>query len=159
MLTKKRKRFSHTNEHVTPIRDPLSPKERSIQMGRVKSTRNISTEMRVLTALRRMRVVGWRRHVANVPGSPDFFFRKENLALFVHGCFWHGCRTCGRIPKTNVSFWSGKIAANKLRDRRVRRRLKGMGIRCMTVWEHELQRGSWIKRVMDALSLAKTLKV
>ena len=71
--------------------------------------------------------------------TPDFVFREMRLALFVDGCFWHGCPKHGTNPKGNAAFWAKKFAANKARDARVNRALRRAGWRVLRVWEHELK--------------------
>jgi DNA mismatch endonuclease (patch repair protein) len=70
---------------------------------------------------------------------PDFIFRQVRLAVFVDGCFWHGCPRHATQPKGNASFWRKKLAANKARDRRVNRVLRAAGWRVVRIWEHELR--------------------
>jgi DNA mismatch endonuclease (patch repair protein) len=88
-----------------------------------------------------------------LPGSPDFYFKSSRLAVFVDGCFWHGCRRCGHIPKTNTSFWAAKLSRNRERDRDVARDLRARGIVVVRIWEHELTsdlRGS-VRRLAEML--------
>ncbi len=68
----------------------------------------------------------------------DFVFRRERLALFVDGCFWHGCPRHATEPKNNRAFWRRKLSANKARDRLVTRALRSQGWRVLRIWEHEL---------------------
>jgi DNA mismatch endonuclease (patch repair protein) len=68
----------------------------------------------------------------------DFVFRRERLALFVDGCFWHGCPRHATKPKNNRAFWQRKLSANKTRDRLVNRALRRTGWRVLRIWEHEL---------------------
>lgn len=72
---------------------------------------------------------------------PDFVFTQPKLAVFVDGCFWHGCSQCRRNlkPKTNRSFWNSKIEANRSRDRRNSRNLRAKGWRVIRIWEHSLK--------------------
>ena len=70
----------------------------------------------------------------------DFVFRQARLALFVDGCFWHGCPRHATQPKNNRAFWLHKLAANKTRDQVVNRTLRQAGWRVLRIWEHELQR-------------------
>lgn len=110
--------------------------ERSLQMSLVRSKGNRSTELRMLIILRAAHITGWRRHLS-LPGRPDFAFPNERLALFVDGCFWHGCPKCARRPpKSNAPFWAAKIRGNELRDRRVNRELCAQGWRVLRLWEH-----------------------
>ncbi len=90
--------------------------------------------------LRRHHINGWRRY-QNVFGKPDFVFWRLRLALFVDGCFWHGCPKHCNNPANNRAFWRKKLAANKVRDRYVNWTLKRAGWRVLRVWEHELARG------------------
>ncbi|MBL9180014.1 MAG: very short patch repair endonuclease [Verrucomicrobiaceae bacterium] len=69
---------------------------------------------------------------------PDFVFRRERLAVFVHGCFWHGCAEHYRRPKANRKFWDAKIARNMERDAAVTKALRKAGWRVLCLWEHEL---------------------
>jgi DNA mismatch endonuclease (patch repair protein) len=71
-------------------------------------------------------------------GRPDFVFPDLKLAVFVDGCFWHGCPRHFIRPRGNAAFWRKKIAGNKSRDRIVNRTLRRMGWRVLRIWEHEL---------------------
>lgn len=118
--------------------DTLSKEHRSALMKRVRRA-DTAPELKLRKALHReglRYVVGDKR----LPGSPDVVFPKHRVALFVHGCFWHGheCRQ-GRPPSTNESFWLPKIAANRSRDLRKSERLKELGWRVLTVWECEFK--------------------
>ena len=73
-------------------------------------------------------------------GKPDFVFIELKLAIFVDGCFWHGCPKHCNQPANNRAFWRRKLTANKARDRVVARALRRAGWRLMRVWEHELAR-------------------
>ncbi len=79
-------------------------------------------------------------HEKSLPGCPDFVFVSAHLAVFVDGCFWHGCPICKRtMPATNATFWRSKIQRNKSRDVIVGRQLRTCGIRVLRLWEHELR--------------------
>lgn len=69
-------------------------------------------------------------------------FAKDRVAVFVDGCFWHGCRKCRNLPASNREFWRLKIAANRLRDRKMGRVLRSSGWSVIRLWEHELKHGS-----------------
>lgn len=79
-----------------------------------------------------------RRHPKGVFGKPDFGNKARRIALFIDGCFWHGCVKCYREPKSNQEFWKAKIERNKERDIRVNETLKSRGWQVIRVWEHEL---------------------
>jgi len=82
----------------------------------------------------------FRLHSPNLPGKPDLHLSKYNLALFVHGCFWHGhdCRLF-KWPKTRTEFWKNKIESNKTRDQRQIDQLIEWNIRVGIVWECSLK--------------------
>lgn len=67
----------------------------------------------------------------------DLIFRSARLAVFVNGCFWHGCPIHFATPKANRNFWSKKIARNRQRDEETIRLLKRRGWRVIVVWEHQ----------------------
>src|SRR5689334_3181348 len=95
-------------------------------------------------ALRRelfARGLRYRVHRRPVPGlraQADVLFPRERVAVFVDGCFWHGCPDHGVLPKSNREFWSAKLAGNVERDRRTDRNLNESGWLVLRVWEHEL---------------------
>ena len=117
--------------------DVFSKAKRSVVMAAIRSSGNKTTELRLAAIFRAHHVTGWRRN-QKLPGKPDFVFRKHRLAVFVDGCFWHGCRWHCRMPKTRTSFWNPKIARNKKRDLTVRLLLRRRGWRVLRVWEHSL---------------------
>lgn len=122
-------------------------------MSRVRSHGNRATELRLVAFLRQHHVTGWRRGI-QLPGKPDFVFRKERLVIFVDGCFWHGCPRHGRIPKTRVSFWKTKLARNIKRDRQVGILLRKHGWRVLRIWEHDLTEkntAKLLRRIQAAL--------
>jgi DNA mismatch endonuclease (patch repair protein) len=81
----------------------------------------------------------FRLHRKGLPGTPDIVFPSRHLALFVHGCFWHGhgCRI-GHLPKSKLDYWGPKIAANRARDARKQAALAAEGWRSAVVWQCEL---------------------
>src|SRR5262245_21826477 len=103
--------------------DNLTASQRSFAMRCIRSKGNDSTERKLAHVFRTGKRTGWRRH-ANVTGRPDFVFRQMRVAVFVDGCFWHGCPNCFRLPKSNVKYWEGKIARNVKRDRASTAKLK-----------------------------------
>jgi DNA mismatch endonuclease (patch repair protein) len=117
--------------------DVFSPAKRSEVMSRIRGRGNKATELALIDLMRRHHITGWRR---NQPlfGKPDFVFRKQRLAVFVDGCFWHGCPKHANLPVGNREFWQKKLDANRKRDRLVMRELRRRGWRVMRIWEHEL---------------------
>lgn len=121
-------------------------------MSKIRSRGNRETELKVVAILRSARIAGWRRHQP-VPGRPDFVFPVEQLALFVDGCFWHGCANHCRIPGTNTRYWTEKIARNVTRDRATARALRRAGRRVLRVWSHALRHPDRVRqRIIKALS-------
>jgi len=116
----------------------VSP-ERSRMMGNIRSKGNCSTEKSFRFALVRAGISGWVLHPKRILGTPDFYFARENVAVFVDGCFWHGCKRCGHIPATRSVFWRTKFERNKLRAKRVGSILKRSGIKVLRIWEHEIR--------------------
>ena len=125
-------------------------------MARIRGRGNVSTELRLVALFREFGITGWRRHVKLRVGElrverrsarrsrpvvkPDFVFPKARVAVFVDGCFWHGCPRCYQQPRQNAEFWREKIAGNQARDRRVTRKLRGLGWSVCRIWECRLKR-------------------
>ena len=117
--------------------DVFTPAQRSQVMSRIRSRGNKATELALASLFRRHGLTGWRRHQP-VFGKPDFVFPKLRLAVFVDGCFWHGCPIHATKPRNNAAFWRKKLAANRARDRKVNRTLRAAGWRVVRLWEHDL---------------------
>jgi DNA mismatch endonuclease (patch repair protein) len=119
--------------------DRLTPQARSRLMARIAS-KNTGPEMAVRSMLHRM---GYRfgLHRKDLPGSPDIVLSRFRVAIYVHGCFWHGhvCKI-DKMPKSRKTYWSKKIEDNRTRDLRQRARLRRAGWRVWVVWECELKR-------------------
>jgi DNA mismatch endonuclease, patch repair protein len=104
---------------------------------------NRKTDTRPELALRSAlhgRGLRFRKNVRPEPDincRADIFFRGRRLAVFVDGCFWHGCPHHGTKPRTNAGYWSSKIALNRERDRASDKLLTQRGWRVLRVWEHE----------------------
>ena len=116
----------------------IDPK-RSANMRAVKSE-NTVPEMQVRRFVHRLGY-RFRLHYKSLPGKPDMVFPRLRSAIFVQGCFWHGhdCPRGARLPKTNVDYWSQKIARNKDRDCRNLDILRSLGWKVLTIWECELR--------------------
>ena len=133
--------------------DWLSREQRSHNMASIRSKGNATTEGAFLQLLRKATLSGWRRHV-NLPGKPDFTFREEGLAVFIDGCFWHGCPKCRRpLPQANQTYWVGKLKSNIVRARRVTRELHRAGITTVRIWEHELRSWDALEKLLNRLSI------
>jgi DNA mismatch endonuclease, patch repair protein len=77
------------------------------------------------------------RPIAELRRRADIVFPKERVAVFVDGCFWHGCPEHATTPRANRSWWVEKLAANRRRDRDTDRRLTEAGWTVSRFWEHE----------------------
>jgi len=79
----------------------------------------------------------YRLHRADLPGKPDIVLPGRRLAIFVHGCFWHGhdCARGSRVPKANRDYWLGKVGRNRTRDAANREKLEALGWRVEVLWE------------------------
>ena len=131
-------------------------------MSRIRSRGNAATELALAKLLRRNKITGWRRHFEirkaesgkrKFKVRPDFVFPKLKLAIFVDGCFWHGCPKHATKPKGNAAFWRNKFARNKLRDVLVTRTLRRSGWRVLRIWECSLKRNPelWVGRIQRFL--------
>jgi len=119
--------------------DVFTPEKRSAVMRRVKG-RDTAPEMKVRRMLRAAGI-GYRLGGCGLPGRPDVVMKGRKVAVFVHGCFWHGhdCPRGARKPQTNAEYWITKIERNRARDRRVAAALSATGWRVVTVWECRLR--------------------
>jgi len=165
--------------------DVLSKQKRSEVMSRIRSRGNKATELALARLLRANKITGWRRHMkiqvtsgkwqvtrkarmsVSSPATrhlslsvrPDFVFLKSRTALFVDGCFWHGCPRHGTQPRGNAAFWRKKISGNQSRDRLVNRTLRRSGWRVLRIWEHELAMKNLsrlLRRIQGALARRTT---
>lgn len=153
--------------------DALTKRKRPEVMSRIRGRGNKETELALAGLLRQFGITGWRRqqvikvldekqraqrsHPTNI--RTDFIFPKQRVALFVDGCFWHGCpKHCNpmkwlknslmpannlpspRLQRTGRAFWKKKVTGNNRRDRFVNRQLRRAGWRVVRIWEHELQK-------------------
>lgn len=132
--------------------DRITPQARSSNMARIRSRGNYTTELRLKACLIRRGVVGWKVQPSEVFGQPDFVFPSLSLAVFVDGCFWHGCPRCGHLPKSNAGYWREKLKRNRRRDRRVTARLRKLGWLVLRVWEHEVRKcpRAVVERIVSA---------
>jgi DNA mismatch endonuclease, patch repair protein len=94
----------------------------------------------------------YRLHRQDLPGVPDLVFPSRHAVIFVHGCFWHRHKGCGRMPKSRLDYWLPKLEANKARDVRNRKTLRRNGWRILVVWECELTHKNLARRVADFLT-------
>jgi DNA mismatch endonuclease (patch repair protein) len=119
--------------------DCFDPAKRSEIMSRIRAE-NTAPEAALHALLRRwLPSDEWEPHPRDIAGRPDAYLRFQRIAIFVDGCFFHGCPQHFRPPETNADYWLPKIKRNRKRDREVNRTLRGQGIRVIRVWEHDLK--------------------
>lgn len=128
--------------------DVFSPEKRSAVMRRVKG-RDTSPELAVRRILRAAGI-GYRLGGMALPGRPDVVMKGRKVALFVHGCFWHGhdCPRGARQPKTNADYWIAKISRNRMRDAAAVTALEASGWRVVVVWECEMRQADFPARLI-----------
>jgi DNA (cytosine-5)-methyltransferase 1 len=114
-----------------------TPQLRSRIMRAVKSS-NTSVEKILRKALCSVGLRGYRLHDARVPGTPDVVFRRQRVAVFVDGCFWHGCPKCYREPQSKKEYWRMKVRRNIERDNTVNSACFDAGWRVVRFWEHDV---------------------
>ena len=137
--------------------DVFSKTKRSQVMAAIRGKGNKDTELKLVGILRTHDITGWRRH-QQLPGCPDFIFRRERIALFVDGCFWHNCPKHGRKPGTNRAYWIPKLRRNQKRDAAVKRSLTKSGWVVIRLWEHELAAPNQVaKKLIRALTLLRKM--
>ena len=115
---------------------PLKPTAEVSERMRRVATKDTEPERRVRRIARQLRI----RHTtqtASLPGKPDLLLPDHGIAVFVHGCFWHGCPRCYVEPKRNRQWWRQKIANNRRRDRRKADHLRKLGYSVITLMEHD----------------------
>lgn len=121
--------------------DTVPPEVRSRIMASIRS-KGTGPELELRRALRALGLRGYRCNAVLRPvytrRTADVVFPRWRVAVFVQGCFFHGCATHYREPGTNAEFWRAKVAANRDRDVTVRWRLEREGWVVLAFWEHEV---------------------
>jgi DNA mismatch endonuclease (patch repair protein) len=137
---------------LPPFKAP--PECRSRNMRAIRSFGNKSTERRLASLFKKHHLRGWRSHSLDVVGKPDFVIKQKRVAVFVDGCFFHGCPRCGHVPRTNRLYWAAKITRNKRRDAAISKALRKLGYQVVRVWECQLKRypERCVARIVRALA-------
>ncbi len=119
--------------------DSISKARRSANMAAIKAT---DTAPELLVRQRLFKEgLRYRLYDKSLPGRTDSVFKGRQVAVFVQGCFWHGCAKCvdgTRDVKTNVSYWMDKVKGNKMRDARNQEALRASGWRVEVIWACEI---------------------
>lgn len=113
----------------------MSQKDRSKTMSLIRS-KNTKPEKLLRSSL-------WKRGLRylvhpKIKGKPDIIFKKNKIAIFIDGCFWHMCPICFKPPKSNIDYWKPKLNRNKERDKTVTLELEEEGWTVLRFWEHEI---------------------
>ncbi|MEQ1892997.1 MAG: very short patch repair endonuclease [Planctomycetota bacterium] len=117
----------------------MSREKRSRLMSRVRGRGNKSTELALAKIFRSLGVNGWRRHKRVAGCYPDFIFPRRGAAVFVDGCFWHGCPRHYTRPASRMDYWDAKIVANRKRDKQAVKRLSEAGWTVWRLWECQVR--------------------
>jgi DNA mismatch endonuclease (patch repair protein) len=139
--------------------DTVTKEKRSWIMSRIRST-GTKPELLMRGMLLDAEEV-FTEHAKELPGRPDFKVASAQTAIFVHGCFFHGCPTHYKRPKSNVDFWVSKVQANMRRDVRAVKALWRRGWHVIRVWEHSMRPNrikSTRKRLLNRLQRNHSLK-
>jgi len=134
--------------------DHVSKEVRSKIMASVRSRGNRTTEQALGRLLWAAGLRGYRKHWP-VSGKPDFAWPGLRVAVFVDGCFWHGCTRCKYLPRTHTKFWRDKIENNQRRDRRVSQRLRRAGWTVIRVKECTVFRVDTLRRISRRIEAAR----
>ena len=138
--------------------DIVSKEVRSRMMAGIRG-KDTKPEIRVRKLLHSLGY-RYRLHRSDLPGRPDIVMPRHRLAVFIHGCFWHGHEDCRhfRLPKSRTEFWNDKITGNRARDNKAAEALIAAGWRVLVIWEcavrsaSSLVHGDLQKRLTDAIA-------
>jgi DNA mismatch endonuclease (patch repair protein) len=118
--------------------DNLKPEDRRKTMQAVKG-KGTKLEKRLWAIFAAMGLKGWKKNPGNIAGKPDVVFAKQRVAVFMDGCFWHGCPHCRRkLPQTNREYWEKKIKRNVELAQLHNVQLQREGWTIVRIWEHEM---------------------
>ncbi len=126
---------------INRLRETLVVAESTRRSMKGNKSRDTKPEIALRKGLWSAGLRGYRKNVRKLPGTPDVVFGRAKLAIFVHGCFWHG-HECGRarVPTQNRAFWAEKIRLNQERHAAHESALLSKGYAVLTFWECELRR-------------------
>jgi DNA mismatch endonuclease, patch repair protein len=130
--------------------DVLTKAQRSFCMSQNKG-KNTKPEIMLRKALWNQGL-RYRTHL-KLPGRPDVVFTKHKIAIFIDGCYWHGCPQHRVLPKTNRAFWLEKFRKTKLRDNKNSKMLESSGWKVIRIWEHDVKQNlvSVLQVILKAL--------
>jgi DNA mismatch endonuclease (patch repair protein) len=123
---------------LVPYPEPSN--DTATRVGKANRRADTKAEVRLRSSLHHRGLRFRKDYLVRVDGvraRVDIVFTRVKLAIFVDGCFWHGCPLHQRVPKRNRDYWVPKLVANSERDRRVDAALRAAGWTVERVWEHE----------------------
>lgn len=134
--------------------DNLTPEDRQKTMRAVKG-KGTKLEKSLFSMLAGMGLKGWKKNVSNIVGKPDIIFLDQKIAIFIDGCFWHGCPICQRkLPETNREYWKRKIARNVQLAKTHNQQLADEGWKVIRIWEHEMKNEAGKREIRAKISQA-----
>lgn len=143
---------------VVPYPEPVS--EAATKIGKANRRTDTKPEIRLRSALHRLGLRFRKDHLVRCGPTrvrPDIVFTRSRVAVFVDGCFWHGCPIHQQVPKRNRDYWVPKLGANVERDRRVDAALTAEGWFVVRIWEHEEVSGA-AAQVADHVTVRRDAK-
>lgn len=117
--------------------DNLTIEQRRFAMSQVKN-KNTKLELRFRRYIWLKGLRGYRIK-QKMLGNPDLYYPKKKVAVFIDGCFWHGCKICNEHPVANSDYWKAKFERNIVRDKKINSELAKQGIKVFRIWEHEIK--------------------
>lgn len=117
--------------------DIVSKKERSRVMSLIKG--KWTKQEKAFHNFLKARKIKHKMH-PKIRGSPDIIILEKKIAIFLHGCFWHGCKKCYKAPESHRNFWRNKLMHNISKDKKDTAKLKKDGWKVMIIWEHQIPR-------------------
>ena len=115
----------------------IKPSEARSRIMRAVKSRDTKPELALRSMAHRMGY-RFRLHRKDLPGKPDMVFALRRKVIFVHGCYWHGhgCKKA-HTPKSNLDYWTPKLARNRARDQKTLETLTAAGWGALVIWECE----------------------
>lgn len=127
-------------KYIRDGRSPIPEKEITSKIMSAIRSKNTKPEQLLVETLTEYGLKNFKQHANDLPGKPDICFYDKKIAIFVHGCFWHGCPHCKlKLPKTHTFFWKNKIEQNIKRDSNKKQELIAKGWKVKEIWECELK--------------------
>lgn len=120
---------------------------------RAKDTKLERDFLKILSAQSHVAGFRYRKNYTGIRGKPDIAFPAAKIAIFVDGCFWHGCAQHSRTPLSNTSYWKKKLERNKVRDKEINKMNKKEGWRVIRFWEHQIKKNPTkaVEKIMKEL--------